>query len=186
MYIYKNFYLKINNIMNNFNLNGKKIYQIHIKNWINKYYKTYLLFKTKTDELFNKIQIQNTPKHSNKLKISKDKIQKYLIDRKNFINNRFILRSKEIKYDYKEWKFFFRDSIFTLCFLSNIIYILNIKRHNTFIYKSFNYFKYSMTFSILSNFLIQKQLKKKYKKEIKVLNDEKKEKNKIIQNEQKI
>jgi hypothetical protein len=168
--------------MNNFNLNGKKIYQIHIKNWINKYYKTYLLFKTKTDELFNKIQIQNTSKHSNKLKISKEKIQKYLIDRKNFINNRFILRTKEIKYEYKDWKFFFRDSIFTLCFLSNIIYIMNIKGHNKILKKSFNYFKYSMTFSLLSSYLIQKQLKKIYKEEIKILNDDKKEKNKNILN----
>ena len=168
--------------MNNFNLNGKKIYQIHIKNWINKYYKTYLLFKTKTDELFNKIQIQNIPKHSNKLKISKEKIQKYLIDRKNFINNRFILRTKEIKYEYKDWKFFFRDSIFTLCFLSNIIYIMNIKGHNKIFKKSFNYFKYSMTFSLFTNYLIQKQLKKIYKEEIKILNDDKKEKNKNILN----
>ena len=168
--------------MNNFNLNGKKIYQIHIKNWINKYYKTYLLFKTKTDELFNKIQIQNTSKHSNKLKISKEKIQKYLIDRKNFINNRFILRTKEIKYEYKDWKFFFRDSIFTLCFLSNIIYIMNIKGHNKILKKSFNYFKYSMTFSLFTNYFIQKQLKKIYKEEIKILNDDKKEKNKNILN----
>lgn len=168
--------------MNNFNLNGKKIYQIHIKNWINKYYKTYLLFKTKTDELFNKIQIQNTSKHSNKLKISKEKIQKYLIDRKNFINNRFILRTKEIKYEYKDWKFFFRDSIFTLCFLSNIIYIMNIRGHNKILKKSFNYFKYSMTFSLFTNYFIQKQLKKIYKEEIKILNDDKKEKNKNILN----
>jgi hypothetical protein len=59
---------------------------------------------------------------------------------------------------------------------------MNIKGHNKIFKKSFNYFKYSMTFSLLSNYLIQKQLKKIYKEEIKILNDDKKEKNKNILN----
>ena len=78
----------------------------------------------------------------------------------------FYLKRKELKYDFKEWKSFMRNSIVSLFLASNLFYFIKNRKSDKFLYDTFQFIKYSGSLCLLANFIAQKQLNRHYKNEL--------------------
>lgn len=78
----------------------------------------------------------------------------------------FYLKRKELKYDFKEWKSFMRNSIVSLFLASNLFYFIKNRKSDKFLYDTFQFIKYSGSLCLLANFIAQKQLNRHYKNQL--------------------
>lgn len=92
------------------------------------------------------------------------KKEKYYLGRDHIKS--FYLKRKELKYDFKEWKSFLRNSIVSLFLASNLFYFLKNRKSDKLLGDTLTFIKYSGTICLATNFLIQKHLNRYYKKEI--------------------
>ena len=83
----------------------------------------------------------------------------------------FLLNIKQAKLTYNESKIFIRNGILSSCVISNIFYIIKKRKNPKVINQWFKFFRYSFPISLLLNYLIQIQLKKKYEDQIQKIND---------------
>ena len=78
----------------------------------------------------------------------------------------FYLKRKELKYDFKEWKSFMRNSIVSLFLASNLFFFIKNRKSDKFLYDTYTFIKYSGSICLLANFIAQKQLNRHYKNEL--------------------
>lgn len=78
----------------------------------------------------------------------------------------FYLKRKELKYDFKEWKSFMRNSIVSLFLASNLFFFIKNRKSDKFLHDTLTFIKYSGSICLLTNFIAQKQLNRYYKSEL--------------------
>ena len=113
-----------------------------------------------TIDCFDKLKAYNQAK--NKKKVFFKNIQNY---------KQFLINIKKAKLTYNESKIFIRNGILSSCVISNIVYIIKKRNNPKLINEWFKFFRYSFPISLLLNYLIQIQLKKKYEEQIQKIDD---------------
>jgi len=83
----------------------------------------------------------------------------------------FLLNIKQAKLTYNESKIFIRNGILSSCVISNIIYLIKKRNNPKLINLCLKFFRYSLPISLMLNYLIQIQLKKKYEDQIQKIDD---------------
>jgi hypothetical protein len=113
-----------------------------------------------TIDCFDKLKAYYQAK--NKKKVFFKNIQNY---------KQFLINIKKAKLTYNESKIFIRNGILSSCVISNIVYVIKKRNNPKLINDWFKFFRYSFPISLLLNYLIQIQLKKKYEDQIQKIDD---------------
>ena len=129
-----------------------------------------IMFNNKIDN--KNLNFSNTIDCFDKLKAHYQAKKNKKIFFKNIQNyKQFLINIKKAKLTYNESKIFIRNGILSSCVISNIFYIIKKRKNPKVINQWFKFFRYSFPISLLLNYLMQIQLKKKYEDQIQKIND---------------